>query len=79
MTISGEILKFSTNFDKFGSLWLEPRKTIVGKNVLDKFGVRGVFECCKGKKLDIFETRDRDPPTENFKNFKFFKDSLKNT
>ena len=37
-------------FDKFGSPWLEPRTTIVGTNFLDQFGVRGVFECCKGKK-----------------------------
>ena len=43
---------FRTNFDKFLLIsvpLLEPQKQSLGQ-ILDKFGVSGVFECCKGKK-----------------------------
>ena len=41
-------LSFFVLFDKFGSLIGAPKKTIAGTPSLDKFGVLGNFECCKG-------------------------------
>ena len=49
-SISGQIFKFSTNF---WQIWVppdwNPEKQSSGQ-ILGKFAVRGVFECCKGKK-----------------------------
>ena len=45
---------FRQIFDKFGSPSLEHPKTIV-RTILDKFGVRGVFETCKGKRGQLID------------------------